>query len=250
MLAFLKGLGVGILCLLVFVVGVIFNEEFLNKNGKESGLKLSRDIEVYTELKPDRFVANINFWANQTLSTKLNLSQEEKAAITDTFGQVIERSKKENFCSGGSFSLNPNFSYQEGVQIPKGMRLDANLKCEFKTEDLNVFNALLSDINAIVDKSEFVAVSTPSLEAVFSNELLKTNKEKLYDELIKKAYVYSENYSKNLNKTCILKNLEFLPQSSSPIRALSVKADTNALSLPLIQEEQVNVKAKAEFICN
>lgn len=247
MLAFLKGLVVGILCLLLFVAGVIFNEDFLNKNGKESGLKLSRDIEASVKLKPEHFVANINFWANQNLSTKLNLSQEEKEAVADTFKQIVERSKKENFCSGGSFSLNPNFSYQEGKQTPKGIRLDANLKCEFDTENLNVFNTLLSDINAIVNKSEFVAVSTPSLEAIFSNELLKTNKEKLNDELLKEVYVYGENYSKNLNKTCILKNLEFLPQSSS---FMPILKDISTLSLPLIQEQQVSVKAKAEFVCN
>lgn len=247
MLTFLKGLGVGILCLLLFVAGVIFNEDFLNKNVKESGLKLSRDIEANAKLKPNRFVANINFWANQNLSTKLNLNQEEKEAIADTFKQIAEHSKKEGFCSGGSFSLNPNFSYQEGVQIPKGTRLDASLKCEFDAENLNVFNTLLTDINAIVDKSEFVAVSTPSLEAVFSNELLKTTKEKLYDELLKEAYVYGENYSKNLNKTCILKNLEFLPQSNS---FMPVLRDTSTFSLPLIQEQQISVKAKAEFICN
>ncbi|EOC4478979.1 hypothetical protein ACX5EL_000547 [Campylobacter coli] len=31
MLAFFKGLGIGFLCLVLFVAGVIFNVEFLNK---------------------------------------------------------------------------------------------------------------------------------------------------------------------------------------------------------------------------
>ncbi|EHF7931892.1 hypothetical protein J3016_001414, partial [Campylobacter coli] len=122
MLAFFKGLGIGFLCLVLFVAGVIFNVEFLNKNKTTQTLNFSRSIETSMEAKPDIFHANINFWANENLSTQTFLSNEDKIQISNTFNQILERSKKENFCSGGSFSLEPNFSYKDGVQTPKGQR--------------------------------------------------------------------------------------------------------------------------------
>lgn len=94
--------------------------------------------------------------------------------------------KKKNFCSGGSFSLEPNFSYKDGVQTPKGQRLHANLECEFTADKLENFNKLLNDLNSIIAKSEFIGISTPALEPKFSKQTLKDNKEKLYSELLKK----------------------------------------------------------------
>ncbi|HEG0618464.1 TPA: hypothetical protein SB595_001492, partial [Campylobacter jejuni] len=69
MLAFFKGLGIGFLCLLLFVAGVVFNVEFLGKKDSNHDLYFSRNIEVSNTLKPDILYANINFWANENLSS-------------------------------------------------------------------------------------------------------------------------------------------------------------------------------------
>ena len=77
MLTFFKGLGVGFLCLLLFVAGVVFNVEFLGKEANSNAMQLSTQIEAYTKLKPDTYEAEINFWANEKLSTTPNLSEEK-----------------------------------------------------------------------------------------------------------------------------------------------------------------------------
>lgn len=41
MLTFFKGLGVGFLCLLLFVAGVVFNVEFLGKEANSNAMQLS-----------------------------------------------------------------------------------------------------------------------------------------------------------------------------------------------------------------
>lgn len=252
MLAFFKGLGIGFLCLLLFVAGVVFNVEFLNKKELKHDLYFSRDIEVSNTLKPDILYANINFWANENLSSKITLDNEEKVQIANTFNQILERSKKENFCSGGSFSLEPNFSYKDGVQTPKGQRLNANLECEFKENELAAFNGLLNDINAIIAKNNFISVSTPALQARFSKNILNDNKEKLYNKLLQRSYQYEKTYSSDFNRTCILKNLETSSMPSTP-RMLSVKAtkvdNDIELSSPLINEKEQSLNAKALFIC-
>ncbi|ELQ6736347.1 SIMPL domain-containing protein [Campylobacter coli] len=251
MLAFFKGLGIGFLCLVLFVAGVIFNVEFLNKNKTTQTLNFSRSIETSMEAKPDIFHANINFWANENLSTQTFLSNEDKIQISNTFNQILERSKKENFCSSGSFSLEPNFSYKDGVQTPKGQRLHANLECEFTADKLENFNKLLNDLNSIIAKSEFIGISTPALEPKFSKQTLKDNKEKLYSELLKKAYSYEKIYSLDLNKTCILKNLNiesipnFYPRALNSMKS----ADNMELSLPIVKDEEQSISGTALIIC-
>lgn len=250
MLAFFKGLGIGFLCLLLFVAGVVFNVEFLNKDTTNQNLSFSRTIETSMQTKPDIFYANINFWANENLSSKIILSNEEKAQISNTFNEILERSKKENFCSGGSFSLEPNFSYKDGIQSLKGQRLNANLRCEFKADNLNSFNELLNDLNSIIAKSEFIGISVPALEPQFSKQMLTANKEKLYNELLKKAYSYEKIYSLDLNKTCVLRNLNISPSANVYPRALSAKAaDSVELSLPIIKDEEQSINGTALFIC-
>ncbi|EGR7988239.1 hypothetical protein I8B25_000517 [Campylobacter jejuni] len=226
MLAFFKGLGIGFLCLLLFVAGVVFNVEFLGKKDSNHDLYFSRNIEVSNTLKPDILYANINFWANENLS-----------------------SKKENFCSGGSFSLEPNFSYKDGIQTPKGQRFDANLECEFKENQLADFNNLLNDINSIIAKNNFISVSTPAIQTKFSKDTLNNNKENLYKELLKTSYEYEKTYSLDLNKTCVLKNLQVNANTNIAPRMLNAKSDNIELSSPIISEKEQILNAKALFIC-
>ncbi|WP_270989618.1 hypothetical protein, partial [Campylobacter helveticus] len=176
MLTFFKGLGVGFLCLLLFIAGVVFNVEFLGKKSSSNEVELITKAESSIKVKPDIYEAEINFWANEDLSTKLHLSETEKAQISQSFKEILERSAKDKFCTGGAYSLEANFSYENNFKVPKGQRLNAVLNCEIKEGNLSAFNAFLNDINAIVAKSEFIGVSTPALRANFSSDLLKATK--------------------------------------------------------------------------
>ncbi|MBZ7932351.1 MULTISPECIES: hypothetical protein [Campylobacter] len=249
MLAFFKGLGIGFLCLLLFVAGVVFNVEFLEKKYPNQALNFSRNIEIGTHLKPDEFYTNINFWANENLDTKITLSDDEKKQIAETFNQIIQRTQKDNFCSGGSFSLEPNFSYKDGIQTIKGQKLNANLECIIKENDLENFNHFVNDLNTIVKKSSFIGVSIPSLEPRFSKKLLQENKEKLYSQLLQKAYSYEEIYSKDLNKTCILKTLDTNLNANISPRFFATKSNDMQLSLPVVKNTEQSLSAKALFIC-
>ena len=250
MLAFFKGLGVGFLCLLLFIAGVIFNVEFLGKE-PSSKLHFVRDVEVSNALKADFLRADVSFWAKDALALKINLSNEEKTQITSTFNEILNRFKEENFCSNGSLSIEPSFSYENGVSSPKGQRLRANFECEFKEDRLNSFNKLLEDVNLIVEKSEFIGVSVPALEAKFSKTILDENKEKLYSDLLKKAYSYEKTYSLDLNKTCILQDIKVGEgfELSNQARMYSVKSANLDLQVPIIKEKEQSLNAKALFIC-
>ncbi|MBS4331362.1 hypothetical protein [Campylobacter vulpis] len=253
MLTFFKGLGVGFLCLLLFVAGVVFNVEFLGKEANSKAMQLNTQIEAYTKLKPDTYEAEINFWANEKLSTTPNLSEEQKADISQSFKEILARSAKDHFCTGGAYSLEANYSYENNLKIPKGQRLNATLQCEIKEGNLSAFNSFLNDINALVAKSEFISVSTPALKASFSNTTLQNAKEKLNDELLNKAYEYEKIYSAKLNKKCVL--IEFNLNQNGIARnfqgvMMSAKSlEKEAVSLPLTKEEELNARANLLFTC-
>lgn len=247
MLTFFKGLGVGFLCLLLFVAGVVFNVEFLGKEANSNAMQLSTQIEAYTKLKPDTYEAEINFWANEKLSTTPNLSEAEKGQISQSFKEILARSAKDNFCTGGAYSLEANYSYENNLKIPKGQRLNATLQCEIKGENLNAFNAFLKDLNDIVTKSEFIGVSTPALVAVYSKETQRNTTEKLNDELLNKAY------STKLNKKCVLTEFSFnqngMARNFQGVMMSAKSLENDAVSLPLTKEEELNARANLLFTC-
>lgn len=251
-MAFLKGLGVGFLCLLLFVLGVVFNVEFLDKKPKNNDyLNFSRELEVGVAVKPDIVFARINFWSKESLGTKAELTQEDRENIAQFFNAVTERVKKDNLCTGGAYDLEPNFVYKDGLQILKGYRLNSSLECNFKEDQFDIFNHMLSDINAMVAKNDFIAVSTPALNPKFSSKLLEVNKENLYDEMIQKAYEIEKKYSKDLNKTCIVRSLNIASSPRPLVRSMSanLKSDASSSVMPIIEEEQQKIKAIVSFIC-
>ncbi|EJC0919672.1 SIMPL domain-containing protein [Campylobacter upsaliensis] len=253
MLTFFKGLGVGFLCLLLFVAGVVFNVEFLGKEANSNAMQLSTQIEAYTKLKPDTYEAEINFWANEKLSTTPNLSEAEKEQISQIFKEILARSAKDNFCTGGAYSLEANYSYENNLKVPKGQRLNATLQCEIKGENLNAFNAFLKDLNDIVAKSEFIGVSTPALMAVYSKETQRNATEKLNDELLNKAYEYEKAYSAKLNKKCVLTEFSFnqngMARNFQGVMMSAKSLEKEAVSLPLTKEEELNARANLLFTC-
>jgi len=247
MLAFFRGLGVGLLCLLVFVLGVLFNVQFLNKKKQNESLNLTRNVITTSKVKADIFEANINFWANENLSTKLTLSGEEKQEIAMLFEKIMQKTAQQNLCVGGAYSLEPNFSYKDGLQIPKGQKLDASLKCEFKEQELVKFNELLSAINSILDNNAFIGVSVPTIRAKFSNKLIADTQESLYNKLLDRAFELESFYSQKLARKCELKAVNANSYHFNP--ALKTQLNSQSLSLPLVSEEEQSLSAVLNFAC-
>lgn len=245
MLGFFKGLGIGLLCLLLFVAGVVFNVEFLGKKTQEKEMEIKKYIQVQMPLKSDIFTARIDFYPSEALSTKSSLTNVEREQISQLFKEIIKRNEKDNFCVGGAYSLEANFDRENGFIIPKGQRLNAKLECEIKAENLNAFNVLIQDMNNIIAKSEWVKISTPALLESFSKNLLAENAEKLDSELLIKAYEYEKKYSKDFNRTCSLSS--FILQSHL-FEAESLRAN-NGLSLPISGKHSQKAGAQLSFYC-
>lgn len=249
MKSFLKGLGLGFLCLVLFVVGVIFNTEFLGlKNNSHENMEFSRDIEVSNELMPDTYNSNLNFSASNELSQKSSINAEDKKTITASFEQISKRIAKEGFCKGGSYTLEPSYNYHQGQKLISGYRLYSDFYCQFPKDKIQNYNQLVKDIEEISALNPLILFNTKTLQTGFNDASLEENKEDLYDLVLKKAAQKAEYYSKNLAKTCIIKSINFDQCSIDSFRT-NLAASADSAVLPILQNEKQSLKAKVVFIC-
>ncbi|WP_139426273.1 SIMPL domain-containing protein [Campylobacter armoricus] len=248
MKSFLKGLGLGLLCLFLFILGVIFNTEFLGLKNQKQGFEFSRSIEVFNELTPNIYNAILDFSASDELSEKTTISQEEKNQIAKTFKEISERISKEDFCKGGSYTLQPNYNYYQGQKVLNGYKLYSNFTCQFSQDQSKKYEQLLKDIENIASTNTLITFNTKALQASFDEVTLENNKEILYDLALNKADEKAQHYSKVLAKTCKIKNIYFDGNNAKFFSSnLAVAADR--VVLPIVKNERQILKADIIFEC-
>ncbi|TXE88044.1 DUF541 domain-containing protein [Campylobacter volucris] len=247
MKSFFKGLGIGLLCLVLFILGVVFNTEFLGlKNQNFSALQLTRDIKVYNEITPNIYRANLTFSSSNELSQKNSIDQEDKTLIANTFKELSARIAKENFCKGGSYSLKPNYTYNQEEKKINGYNLYSNFTCNISKEKIKDYEILSKDLENIITNNPLIILQNQALQASFDEKTLDENKEKLYELALKKAYEKNEYYSKTLSKICSIKNINF---DTNQARLMSLSANYDNLVLPIADKQTQELEAKIIFEC-
>lgn len=258
MINFLKGLAIGLLCILCFILGVVFNVEFLktqSENKQINAFIFKTQLETSNKLKPNTYLSSPNFSASNLLSNKQSLSAEDKLAITKSFNAIIERIKQDKICSGGTYSVEPTFYYKDGVSNVSGQRFFASLNCEFEANQLDTYNTLMQDIDKIARDGGYFSVNLPALEASFTQEELVKNNQILFQALLKKALEGENNFSKDLNKICKLKDFEsqdnahFAPILKASLLSASSKKEGFSSSLPVVGEQTQILSAFASYEC-
>lgn len=267
-----------IIALCLFVGGGIFywflqkdmphpNQAFSDSNNTllatpPKTLEIVRTIETSTKLLPTHFQSNLRFNASASLSTKPSLSSEEKANIHNLFNAILTRVKQDNFCKGGSYSIEPTFEYKDGLRIPKGQSLNASLECEITKEQLPAYNKLLSDLDGMLGDS--VTLTIPALQAILQPEEIRAAQEKLSDTLLQLATQKAQDYSNLLQKTCSITQVNFTNFSpigpifarSSLMAAAPMSADSANFkaksynnALPIVEEDEQKIDATVAFRC-
>ncbi|VEJ05551.1 Putative periplasmic protein [Campylobacter lari] len=248
MKSFFKGLGLGLLCLLLFILGVIFNTEFLGLKNQKQGLEFSRNIEVSSEITPNIYNTVLNFSASEELGNKTTISQEEKNHIAKTFKGLSERITKENFCKGGSYTLEPSYNYYQGQKTFSGYKLNSDFICQIPQDKNKEYEQLVKDIENISATNTFISFNTKALQASFDETILEANKEKLYDLALTKVFEKTQYYSKTLAKSCKIKNIYFDGNNIRNFNS-SLAKTADSIVLPIIKNEKQTLSAVAVFEC-
>ncbi|WP_257906644.1 SIMPL domain-containing protein [Campylobacter lari] len=249
MKSFLKGLGLGLLCLVLFVLGVVFNTEFLGlKNHNKQNIEFSRNIEVSNEIMPNIFNTTLNFSASEELSKKTIVSSDEKDHIVKTFKEISDRIAKENYCKGGSYTLEPSYNHYQEAKTLNGYKLYSNFTCQIPQNKSKDYENLIKDIEGISNTNVLISFNTKALQAGFDETILEANKEDLYDLALKKAFEKAQYYSKTLAKTCLVKNIHF-DNNNIKYYAPNLTASADSVVLPIVKSEKQNLKANVLFVC-
>ncbi|WP_257935762.1 SIMPL domain-containing protein [Campylobacter lari] len=249
MKSFLKGLGLGLLCLVLFILGVVFNTEFLGlKNHNKQNIEFSRNIEVSNEIMPNIFNTTLNFSASEELSKKTIVSSDEKDRIAKTFKEISDRIAKENYCKGGSYTLEPSYNYYQEAKTLNGYKLYSNFTCQIPQNKSKDYENLIKDIEGISNTNVLISFNTKALQAGFDETILEANKEDLYDLALKKAFEKAQYYSKTLAKTCLVKNIHF-DNNNIKYYAPNLTASADSVVLPIVKSEKQNLKANVLFVC-
>ncbi|EAK0445757.1 DUF541 domain-containing protein [Campylobacter lari] len=249
MKSFLKGLGLGLLCLVLFVLGVVFNTEFLGlKNHDKQNIEFSRNIKVSNEIIPNIFNTTLNFSASEELSKKTTISSNEKDHIAKTFKEISDRIAKENYCKGGSYTLEPSYNYYQEAKTLNGYKLYSNFTCQIPQNKSKDYENLIKDIESISNTNVLISFNTKALQAGFDETILEANKEDLYDLALKKAFEKAQYYSKTLAKTCLVKNIHF-DNNNIKYYAPNLTASADSVVLPIVKSEKQNLKANVLFVC-
>lgn len=244
MRSFLKGFGLGFGLLLFFILGLVSTKAynlFINKDKNT----ITRNIEVSKNVSYDTYISYPRFSASKLLSTKEDLSDSEKAKITKLFEEVLNKVKESDICTGGSYMLQPNIAYKDGLSVPSGYRFDSNFECRFNKDNFQNYQDLLKSINQVLENNEFIILNIPAIKSIISDSVTNQVQEELHDEIYKKSSELAAHYSKITSKTCEITNITY-DLNQYPARLMN--ADI-AYNVPIEKDTDQRLKATTTFEC-
>lgn len=261
----LKSLAGIIGILVVFILGAFFTffiqspqspNQAPTQGAQETqrGLQLSQNLQASIKILPTHFVSNPTLSASSSLSTKVELSSEDKAAISRLFVQILARAEKENFCSGGSYEVAPSYRFDNGQRSVTGFSLHSHFACKIQKEQLNAYNALLSDIDNMASQSGYAILNIPALEPSYEHEHenFKAHQRHLYQNIINQANALAKDYGAILGKACTPKRIDFgqsirAPMMKAAMADMTVAEASGAAPVPNINATLPLVQEGREF---
>lgn len=204
-------------------------------------LYISQPLNANIKIMPSFFSSQPTLTASSLLSSKQELTSDDRAAIAELFSKITERVAKETFCSGGSYDVSPDYRYDEGQRRIVGFSLHSALRCTIDKSQVDSYAKLLHDIDLLCSQSGYVLLNIPALEADYykGHDNFKAYQRKMYQDILLQADALAKDYSSILNKTCHLQKLDFAQNHRLP-QAKFLSADSpvqNAkVSLPVIED--------------
>lgn len=242
---FLKGFFIGFGIMIFFVLGIVVTKayELLVINNKST---IEREVEVTKTIKYDNYLANPNFNSSKELSIKEYLSNEEKNEIINTFSKILELANNSDICKGGSYTLQQNIAYKDGIQFPSGFLFKSGFECNFSKEKIKNYEELLNNFNEVLKDNKYITLDIPAVNEVISDTNFTNIKESLHDEIYEKSEELKEHYSKISNKICKVINITYENNSYPYAR---YKNDI-IYNIPTVEKDMIaKLKANIKIEC-
>lgn len=239
--------------LVLFVSGIMFYMLFLQGDALFSHfIKESVAVETYVEVQvnvmPDSYIAFPKIKESENLAEKMNLSSEEKAVIDVAFQKVSEKFEQSELCKGGSYTLEPSYSYKDGAKTFIGQRLSADFSCTFKKEEFEKYATMIKEADSISNNLGYFTLITPSVNTILSKEQAQKVRGELEEALFVKIKESESNFSQHLGKTCKSMRLSF-NEDQLLYSHDSMALASNLSAEPIKSTQQKQLGAQVSFIC-
>lgn len=218
---------------------------------------IKQNVSIDAKISPTTYFSNIQVIGNDKLRKEKNLSLKDKNSLIKTFNSLNDFIKNSEICKGGNFSITPFYEYKDNKKEQTGFESNYHLDCEFKEEATEDFNTILDFIQKETQENPYLIFPIPKITKNIKEEDLKALDDTLNQKLIQKANAMALEYSKILNKKCLIKEITLGEdtQIENPIlyrtQALA-KSNDNALEkieMPTAKEITKSADGKVIFIC-
>ncbi|MGI0440361.1 hypothetical protein ACRE1S_07565 [Helicobacter himalayensis] len=251
-MAWIKTFLFAVFSLVLFVGGIVFYMLFLQGNAlfsrfiKEEPVAVEAYIEAQVSIMPDSYVALPKIRESENLAKKINLSNEEKAVIDVAFQKVSEKFAQSELCKGGSYTLEPNYSYKDGAKTLVGQRLSADFSCSFKKEEFEKYATMIKEVDSISDNLGYFTLIIPSVNTTLSKEQVEKVRGELEEVLFAKIRESESNFSQHLGKTC--KSVKLSLNENQLLRS-HVALASNLSAEPIESAQQKQLGTQISLIC-
>lgn len=251
-MAWIKSFLFAVFSLALFVGGIVFYVLFLQGNAlfsrfiKEEPVAVEAYIDAQVSVTPDSYVAFPKIRESENLAKKTNLSSEEKAVVDVAFQKVSEKFAQSEFCKGGSYTLEPSYSYKDGAKTLSGQRLNADFSCTFKKEEFEKYATMIREVDSISDNLGYFTLIIPSVNTALSKEQAEKVRGELEMALFAKIRESESSLSEHLGKTC--KSAKLSLNENQLLRS-HITLASNLSAEPIESAQQKQLGAQVSLIC-
>lgn len=210
-------------------------------------LQISQSESVSYALIPNEMVTSFGF-------TKEDKNVNTILKSFEALNTQIKAFSKDNAdikCEGGSNNIYPQYQYSNNKSIFVGYQGSVNFSCRFK--EVKTYNALMN-ISFLTNEK----ISLSPIQWVVADSETEKHKALQKLTLASKAMDVANSYSKHLQKTCKLQNIDFTNHVARPNydyqpRMMAMAMDNAAIASqnyePIKKEMQLQTDAVIRFTC-
>lgn len=220
-------------------------------------LTITKSFTTNKTLTPRFITSTIRIESAEKLRNIGELSEKTRSAINTTLNNIIARAKDGTLCKGGGYEIAPIVNYEKGARKTIGQNVKFSLECKFSEDELEAYNRLLGEINAMILQNDLLALPQPKLEHRITNDEVNVAKEEMFAQfLVESLPKIAKNYSNALKKTCFATEITTTDSYSTMPHIMSraqmedavVLASTNAAA-PIASEAEVEVNITMKMVC-
>lgn len=181
----------------------------------------------------------------KNFSTRFSIQAKKNNAekIETLFKKVIDTTSQANICTGGQYTINPNYKYSNNERKKDGYKGYISFECNFF--EIENYEALLDSLKNI---------DTLDLSQNQINLIMKDRTKEL--ELL--SFIYATEYIKDLSKNftnCSVHTIDFAteqPYSQKPyaLRTVQMHQRKTTVTAPIEKDLEQSLEVYYKFVCD